>query len=83
MVPHPTQVLLNLLQPQCLHSSMVNNIIQILLYVPIFTGYCQLSPETSSHMTLTIPTSILIRLPSLVRMAGMIGMVCSKVSDEL
>ena len=26
MAPHPTQVLLNLLQPQCLHSSMMNNI---------------------------------------------------------
>ncbi|MFZ0510316.1 MAG: hypothetical protein WAM14_01810 [Candidatus Nitrosopolaris sp.] len=26
--PHPTQVLLNLLQSQCSHSSMVNNLIR-------------------------------------------------------
>jgi hypothetical protein len=34
---HPTHVLLNLLQPQCLHSSTVSNIASDLLYVPIFT----------------------------------------------
>jgi hypothetical protein len=39
-----------------------------------------------THMILTIftiLTSILIRLPSLVRMVGIAGMVCSKVSEHI
>jgi len=31
MIPHPTQVLLNLLQPQCLHSFMQQFIADIII----------------------------------------------------